>query len=64
MNAGTTPRLGCEFDRFLYASVGEDNNGMPLTVLSALVTDRHYGAGDVRRNGATFWWWKQTSQWV
>ena len=36
MNAGTTPRLGCEFDRFLYASVGEDNNGMPLTVLSAL----------------------------
>jgi hypothetical protein len=36
MNGGTTPRLGCEFDRFLYASVGEDNNGMPLTVLSAL----------------------------
>jgi hypothetical protein len=28
------------------------------------VTDRHYGAGDVRRNGATFRWWKQTSQWV
>ena len=34
MSAVTTPRLGCEFDRFLYASVGEDNNGMPLTVLS------------------------------
>jgi hypothetical protein len=36
MNAVTTPRLGCQFDRFLYASVGEDSNGMPLTVLSAL----------------------------
>ena len=36
MSAVTTPRLGCEFDRFLYASVGDDNNGMPLTVLSAL----------------------------
>jgi hypothetical protein len=36
MSAVTKPRLGCEFDRFLYASVGEDNNGMPLTVLSAL----------------------------
>jgi len=36
MSAVTTPRLGREFDRFLYASVGDDNNGMPLTVLSAL----------------------------
>ena len=36
MSAATTPRLGREFDRFLYASVGDDNNGMPLTVLSAL----------------------------
>jgi hypothetical protein len=36
VSAVTTPRLGCEFDRFLYASVGDDNNGMPLTVLSAL----------------------------
>jgi hypothetical protein len=36
MSAVTTTRLGCEFDRFLYAAVGEDNNGMPLTVLSAL----------------------------
>jgi hypothetical protein len=36
MSAVTTARLGCEFDRFLYASVGDDNNGMPLTVLSAL----------------------------
>jgi len=36
MSAVTTPGLGCEFDRFLYASVGDDNNGMPLTVLSAL----------------------------
>lgn len=36
MSAATTPRLGREFDEFLYASVGDDNNGMPLTVLSAL----------------------------
>jgi hypothetical protein len=36
MSAVTTTRLGREFDRFLYAAVGEDNNGMPLTVLSAL----------------------------
>ncbi len=36
MSAFTIPRLGCEFDRFLYASVGEDSDGMPLTVLSAL----------------------------
>jgi hypothetical protein len=35
-SAISTTRLGCEFDRFLYASVGDDNNGMPLTVLSAL----------------------------
>jgi hypothetical protein len=36
MSAVTTARLGREYDRFLYASVGDDNNGMPLTVLSAL----------------------------
>jgi len=36
MGAVTTRRLGCEFDTFLYASVGDDGNGMPLTVLSAL----------------------------
>jgi hypothetical protein len=36
MNVVTPTRLRCEFDRFLYASVGDDNNGMPLTVLSAL----------------------------
>jgi hypothetical protein len=36
MRAVTTPLPGCQFDRFLYASVGEDTNGMPLTVLSAL----------------------------
>lgn len=36
MSGVNAPRLGCEFDRFLYASVGEGNNGMPLTVLSAL----------------------------
>jgi len=28
-------RLGCEFDKFLHATIGDDN-GMPLTVLSAL----------------------------
>jgi len=27
--------LGCEFDKFLHAAIGDDN-GMPLTVLSAL----------------------------
>ncbi len=31
-----TPPVGREFDSFLYATVGEDANGMPLTVLSAL----------------------------
>jgi len=36
MGAAITPRPGCEFDRFLYASLGDDANGMPLTVLSAL----------------------------
>jgi hypothetical protein len=36
MSAVTTARLGREFDEFLYASVGDDDNGMPLTVLSAL----------------------------
>ena len=36
MSAVTTARLGREFDKFLYASVGDDDNGMPLTVLSAL----------------------------
>jgi hypothetical protein len=28
--------LGSEFDSFLYAPIGEDGNGMPLSVLSAL----------------------------
>jgi hypothetical protein len=36
MSAVTTARLGREFDKFLYASVGDDDNGMPLTVLSTL----------------------------
>jgi hypothetical protein len=36
MIAGTVHGLGREFDKFLYASVGDDANGMPLTVLSAL----------------------------
>lgn len=36
MRAITTSRVACEFDRFLYSSLGEDANGMPLTVLSAL----------------------------
>lgn len=31
-----TPLLGHEFDPFLFASVGEERNGMPLSVLSAL----------------------------
>lgn len=36
MSAVTIARVGREFDQFLYASVGDDHNGMPLTVLSAL----------------------------
>jgi hypothetical protein len=36
MSAGTTHAPGREFDKFLFASVGDDGNGMPLTVLSAL----------------------------
>ena len=28
--------LGSEFDAFLYAAIGEDRNGMPLSVVSAL----------------------------
>jgi len=28
--------LGSEFDDFLFAAIGEDSNGMPLTVVSAL----------------------------
>jgi hypothetical protein len=35
MNAMPNTRLGREFDKFLHASIGDDN-GMPLTVLSAL----------------------------
>src|SRR5271155_19523 len=30
------PPVGSEFDEFLYASIGEENNGMLLSVLSAL----------------------------
>jgi len=36
MGAVRTPRVGCEFDNFLRASVGDDANGMALMVLSAL----------------------------
>ena len=36
MAAITNARPGSEFDEFLYASIGDDRNGMPLTVLSAL----------------------------
>jgi hypothetical protein len=36
MSAVASARLDREFDKFLYASVGDDNNGMPLTVLTAL----------------------------
>ena len=30
------PPLGSEFDKFLFALVGEDRNGMPLSVVSVL----------------------------
>lgn len=34
--ARSSPTLAGEFDEFLFAAVGEDANGMPLSVLSAL----------------------------
>jgi hypothetical protein len=34
--AASAPRLGPEFDDFLFAPIGEDRNGMLLSVLSAL----------------------------
>jgi hypothetical protein len=36
MHSASFPRPGCEFDAFLFAAVGDDNNGMLLSVLSAL----------------------------
>jgi hypothetical protein len=35
-HAAFAPLLGREFDRFLFATVGEERNGMTLSVLSAL----------------------------
>lgn len=35
-HAALTPLLGRDFDRFLFASIGEDRNGTALSVLSAL----------------------------
>jgi hypothetical protein len=35
-NASSVLNLASEFDAFLFAPVGEDRNGMPLTVLSTL----------------------------
>jgi hypothetical protein len=34
--SGSASRLGSEFDDFLFAPIGEDRNGMLLSVLSAL----------------------------
>jgi hypothetical protein len=31
-----TPRMGAEFDEFLFATIGDDRYGQPLSVLSAL----------------------------
>ena len=36
MRSGFPSPLGSEFDDFLFAPIGEDNNGMPLSVVSAL----------------------------
>ena len=30
------PRLGCEFDAFLFSPIGDDRNGLPLSVVSLL----------------------------
>jgi hypothetical protein len=35
-HAALTPLIGAEFDKFLCAPIGEDRNGMTLSVLSAL----------------------------
>src|SRR6185437_4795881 len=37
MRAAAVSRPHSVFDDFLYAPIGEDRNGMPLSVLSALV---------------------------
>jgi hypothetical protein len=34
--SGSVSQLGCEFDNFLFASIGEERNGMLLSVVSAL----------------------------
>jgi hypothetical protein len=34
--AASAPNLGTEFNRFLFASIGEESNGMSLSVVSAL----------------------------
>ena len=36
MNATSSTSFGSEFSNFLFAPIGQDNNGMPLSVLSAL----------------------------
>jgi hypothetical protein len=38
MNAASAPRsgLGSEFDAFLFAPIGDDNNGLPLRIVSLL----------------------------
>ncbi len=35
-HAALTPLLGREFDNFLFAAIGDDTNGAPLSVVSAL----------------------------
>lgn len=35
-HSASMPQLGSEFDAFLFAPVGDDENGMALSVLSAL----------------------------
>lgn len=36
MSSVSSAPLGAEFESFLYAAIGQDNEGMPLSVLSAL----------------------------
>lgn len=36
MSTVSQASLGTEFEKFLYEPIGQDNNGMPLSVLSAL----------------------------
>ena len=45
-----TATLRTDFDAFLFASIGEDTNGMPLTLLSVLAAFLLFGMLDAVRS--------------